>query len=203
MNNSNLVLASKNPGKIRELEPLLASFGYQIRLLPPDCPEAPETGLTFVDNALQKAAFYAQLTGLPCLAEDSGLVVDALGGAPGVYSARYGEDLEFLPGESKDQRNIRKLVRNLADLPAPYSARFCCAMLLYFAPGQMIKAQGVWEGEISLTPCGDNGFGYDPVFVDPQLGKSAACLSREQKSRYSHRGQALRDLINKLSTARS
>jgi len=198
MSTRKIILATKNPGKVRELADLLAQHGYAVELLPEDCPEAEESGCTFMENAVQKAVFYAKLLGLPSLADDSGLEVDILGGSPGVRSARYADDLEPLPGESRDQRNIRKLLSGLAAHPAPYLARFRCAMALYFDPQQILKSEGSWEGQITLAPSGENGFGYDPVFVEFLSGQTAACLSLKEKFARSHRGLALAGLLAQL-----
>jgi XTP/dITP diphosphohydrolase len=189
-----LVLASGNAGKLREFGQLLAPFDFEV--LPQSAfnvPEAEEPHVTFVENALAKARHAARLTGLPALADDSGLCVSALGGAPGVYSARFA-------GEPKsDQRNNEKLVADLqgkADRRAHYVA--VLVFVHHADDPQPIIAEGEWHGEIVDSPRGEGGFGYDPYFLVPELGKTVAELPHEEKNRRSHRGQALARLIEKL-----
>jgi XTP/dITP diphosphohydrolase len=189
-----LVLASGNAGKLREFGQLLAPFDFEV--LPQsafDVPEADEPHVTFVENALAKARHASRLTGLPALADDSGLCVSALGGAPGVWSARFA-------GEPKsDDRNNAKLVAELqgkADRRAHYVA---VLVLVHHADDpQPIIAEGEWHGEIVDTPRGASGFGYDPYFLVPELGQTVAELPHEEKNRRSHRGQALAKLIERL-----
>ena len=191
-----LVLASSNAGKLAEFNRLLADAGIEVvsqASLGVD--DAEETGLTFVENALLKARHAAQLTGLPALADDSGLCVDALGGAPGLYSARYA-------GSHGDHAaNIAKLLGELDDLPAEQrGAHFHCTLVVVrhaLDPDPLI-AQGRWRGSILDAPRGDGGFGYDPVFCDPVSGLAAAQLSPAQKNAASHRGLALAQLIPAL-----
>ena len=191
-----IVLASNNAGKVREINQLLAS--QQIEVVPQrefDVPEAAETGLTFVENAILKARNAARHSGLPAIADDSGIEVDALGGAPGIYSARYAGDA------CDDRQNNRKLLEALQDLPeSERGARFQC-LLVYLRhaddPTPLI-CQGTWEGRILREPRGANGFGYDPLFLVPELNCSSAELDAEQKNRLSHRGQALRALLAAL-----
>ena len=158
-----------------------------------------ETGRTFEENALLKARTVAQLTGHICIADDSGLEVDALDGAPGIHSARYADDWHSLDGESRDERNMRKLLSVLSKLPdAPRSARFVCCMAAVkpdFLEGRDLVVRGTWEGSILDAPRGQNGFGYYPFFFDPESGKSAAELSGPEKNARSHRGKALRLLM--------
>ena len=138
----------------------------------------------------------AGITGLVSVADDSGLMVEALDGRPGVYSARYSDDWQSLPGESRDQRNIRKLLHELAGVPE--DRRACCfvsCMAAVKPGGAEMVVRGVWEGCLLTAPRGENGFGYDPVFFDPLIGKTAAQLSREDKTARSHRGNALRALL--------
>ena len=185
------VLASGNPGKLRELQALFAEQLLLIAMDELNLEAAEETGATFEENALIKARAAAAQSGLPALSDDSGLEVDALGGAPGVFSARYA-------GSNADSRaNIRKLLAELSDVdPAQRSARFRCVLALV-APGEEVSAlsaHGVWEGSIALSPQGGGGFGYDPVFVDRASGKCAALMSGEEKGRISHRGAAARKL---------
>ena len=189
-----LILASNNAGKLREFAEILAPIGFSLH---PQgefhVPEADEPHATFVENALEKARHAARLTGLPALADDSGVCVNALGGAPGVYSARYA-------GEPKsDARNSAKLLDDLA-AHADKSAYYYCVLVYvrHADDPQPVIADGRWNGEISATARGSNGFGYDPHFWLPALGKSAAELSRDEKNALSHRGQALRALVEKL-----
>jgi XTP/dITP diphosphohydrolase len=189
-----LVLASGNAGKLREFGQLLAPFDFEV--LPQSAlkvPEADEPHVTFVENAIAKARHAAHLTGLPALADDSGLCVTALDGAPGVFSARYG-------GEPKsDERNNARLLKELsrvADRRAHYVAVLVLMRSAY--DPQPLIAQGEWHGEIIDTPRGAGGFGYDPYFLVPGLGKTAAELSHEEKNRCSHRGKALAQLIECL-----
>ena len=191
-----IVLATGNLGKVREINELLA--GHDLEVIPQsafEVPEAEETGLTFVENALIKARNAAAHTQLPAIADDSGLEVDALQGAPGIYSSRYAG-----PGAS-DQDNLEKLLAELGDLPdAQRTARFQCVMVYLrhaHDPAPLI-CQGTWEGRVLFAPRGGNGFGYDPVFYVPTHDCSSAELAPELKNRLSHRGQALRKLITAL-----
>lgn len=188
-----LVLASGNTGKLAEFNRLLADAGITVvsqSSLGVD--DAEETGLTFVENALLKARHAAQLTGLPALADDSGLCVDALGGAPGLYSARYA-------GSHGDHAaNIARLLGELDGLPAGQrGAHFHCTLVVvrHADDPDPLIAQGRWRGQILTAPRGEGGFGYDPVFLDPVSGLSAAQLSPAQKNAASHRGLALAQLI--------
>ena len=191
-----IVLASGNAGKLREFGQLLAPFDFEV--LPQsafDVPEAEEPHVTFVENAIAKARHAAQLTGLPALADDSGLCVAALGGAPGVYSARFA-------GEPKsDERNNARLVAELAG-GADRRAHYVAVLVLMRHAGdpQPIVAEGEWHGEIIDTPRGAGGFGYDPYFLVPDLGLTAAELAHDEKNRRSHRGEALAQLIARLRT---
>jgi XTP/dITP diphosphohydrolase len=192
-----IVLASNNAGKVREINQLLAS--QEIEVVPQrefDIPEAEETGLTFVENAILKARNAARHSGLPAIADDSGIEVDALKGAPGIYSARFAG-----PG-CDDADNNRKLLEDLAGVPdAERTARFQCVMVYmeHAEDPTPIICQGTWEGRILQAPQGDNGFGYDPLFLVLEDGCSSAELSPEQKNGMSHRGQALRRLLEALS----
>jgi XTP/dITP diphosphohydrolase len=191
------VLATSNRGKVVELEELLSEAGLPIRVSAQselDVAAPPETAATFVENALQKARHAARATGLPALADDSGLVVAALGGAPGVRSARYAGE------RADDAANIAKLLEQLASHPDERAARFHCVLVALERaddPAPLI-ASGSWAGEIARSPLGSGGFGYDPIFFDPRLGKTAAELSRSEKNRVSHRGAALRELVELL-----
>ena len=189
-----LVLASGNAGKLREFGQLLARFDFEV--LPQaafNVPEAAEPHITFVENALAKARHAAELTGLPALADDSGLCVTALGGAPGVFSAHYA-------GEPRsDQRNNARLLADLAGV-ADRRAHYVAVLVLLrsAADPQPVIAQGEWHGEIIDAPRGAGGFGYDPHFLVPEFGMTAAELPHEEKNRRSHRGQALARLIEHL-----
>lgn len=191
-----LVLASNNRGKLAELSGIL---GDQVGRITPQgdlgVPEAEETGTTFEDNALLKARHAAQHTGLPALADDSGLAVDFLDGAPGVFSARYaGPDAD-------DEANNRKLLKALDGVPeSKRSAAFHCVIVLVrdALDHEPIICRGVWHGRILDAPRGSGGFGYDPLFLDPQLGKTGGELTPAQKAAVSHRGQALRCLLEQL-----
>ncbi len=194
-----IILATRNAGKIRELQIPLQIFGLSVigPDLFPGFPKTEETGRTFEENALLKARAAAAHTGLTAIADDSGLIVDALDGAPGVLSARYSEHLEPLfPGESQDARNIRRLLEELANIPeSRRTARFMTVMAACKPDGQTLITRGHWEGRILHAPCGTGGFGYDPVFFDPELGCTAAELTPRQKQAHSHRGRALRELL--------
>ena len=189
-----LILASNNAGKLKEFNELLSTVGFSVHAQGEyDVPEADEPFHTFVENALQKARHAARLTGLPALADDSGVCVNALGGAPGVYSARFA-------GEPKsDARNNAKMIADLAG-HADKSAYYYCVLVFvrHADDPQPVIADGRWNGEMIATPRGDGGFGYDPHFYIPALGKCAAELSADEKNALSHRGQALRALVEKL-----
>jgi XTP/dITP diphosphohydrolase len=189
-----IVLASNNAGKVKEFNALLDAIGYQLRPQSEfGVPEAEEPYLTFVENALTKARHAARLTGLPALADDSGVCANALGGAPGVLSARYA-------GEPKsDRNNSDKLIQDLS-AQADRSAYYYCVLVFvrHADDPQPVIADGRWDGEMIAEARGDGGFGYDPHFWLPQLGKTAAELSADEKNRCSHRAQALRALVAKL-----
>lgn len=194
-----VVLATGNPGKVRELADLLSDFGLDIIAQTElGVDNADETGLTFIENAILKARHAAEITGLPAIADDSGLSVDILGGAPGIYSARYsGED-------ASDSANLQKLLTTLKDVPAGQrSAQFHCVLVYmrHALDPTPLVCHGYWPGEISFSPSGEGGFGYDPIFFVPELGRSAAELSREEKNAVSHRGQALKLLLDGLRNA--
>lgn len=191
-----IVLASNNAGKVREFNQLLA--GSEFEVLPQSgfgVEEVEETGLTFVENAILKARNAAAHTGLAAIADDSGLEVDALQGAPGIYSARYAGS------GASDRDNLEKLLAVLHDVPeAQRTARFQCLMVYMRHANDPTPQifQGTWEGRILDAPLGDNGFGYDPVFFVPQQECSSAQLAPEVKNRLSHRGQALQQLVAAL-----
>lgn len=188
-----VVLASGNRGKLSELRTLLAETGFEI--VPQrafDVPEAEETGLSFVENAILKARNAARHSGLPALADDSGLEVDALDGAPGIYSARFAG-----PGAG-DAANNRLLLERLRDVPeARRTARFQCVLvhMRHAEDPSPLICQGSWEGRILTEPRGAAGFGYDPLFWVPELGASAAELTPAVKNRASHRGRAMAALL--------
>ncbi len=188
-----IVLASNNAGKVREFNQLLA--GSELEVIPQSefqVEEIEETGLTFVENALLKARNAAQHTGLPAIADDSGLEVDALEGAPGIYSARYAG------AGASDRQNLEKLLEALKDVDDENrSARFQCLMVYMHHPADPTPMifRGTWEGRILRAPQGSNGFGYDPVFYVPEQQCSSAELKSDLKNSLSHRGQALRQLI--------
>lgn len=191
-----IVLASNNAGKVREINQLLA--GMDLHIHPQSefgVPEADETGLTFVENAILKARNAAAHSGHPAIADDSGIEVDALNGAPGIYSARYAGK------GATDEANLNKLLEALADVPeAERTARFQCLMVYmrHAEDPTPLICQGTWEGRILYEPRGSNGFGYDPVFFVPDHDCSAAELDSDVKNSLSHRGQALRKLLEAL-----
>ncbi len=189
-----IILASNNAGKLKEFNELLAPLGFDLRTQGEfGVPEAEEPHCTFIENALAKARHAASRTGLPALADDSGVCVNALGGTPGVLSARFA-------GEPKsDLRNNQRLIDELAS-QADKSAYYYCVLVFmrHATDPQPIIAEGRWDGEIVGEPRGQGGFGYDPYFWLPVLGKTAAELSAQEKNRLSHRGQALRMLVGKL-----
>ena len=193
---SRVVLATGNKGKVRELGELLANF--EMEVVPQtefNVEEAEESGLTFVENAILKARNAAAQTGLPAIADDSGLEVDYLKGAPGIYSARYA-------GEGgNDPANNQKLLKALDGVDeAERTARFQCVMVYMRHQSDPVPliAQGSWEGRILTAAQGENGFGYDPIFFVPEEGRSSAELAAEVKNRLSHRGQALKKLVELL-----
>jgi len=196
---SRVVLASGNRGKVREIGAMLS--GMALTVLPQsdfEVPTAAETGLTFVENAILKARNAAMHTGLPAIADDSGIEVRALNGAPGVHSAVYA-------GEGAgDQENLEKLLRACEAVPeGERAARFVCVMvyLRHAEDATPLIAQGIWRGELLRAAIGENGFGYDPIFFVPERGCSSAQLPPEVKNRLSHRGQALRALVALLRAA--
>jgi XTP/dITP diphosphohydrolase len=192
-----IVLATNNAGKVTEFQELLANLSW--RIMPQSAfglPSVEETGFTFVENALIKARYAAEHTGLPALADDSGLVVDALHGAPGVYSARYAGE------NATATQHIEKLLNELTHITEKKrTARFHCALvyIAYPADPTPIITQGSWEGHILHAPQGTQGFGYDPVFFDTTHHCSAAELSQNIKNKISHRGRALNKLLQELS----
>jgi XTP/dITP diphosphohydrolase len=193
------VLVTGNPGKVRELVDLLSAFGLDIVAQTElGVESAEETGLTFIENAILKARHAAQITGLPAIADDSGLAVDALGGAPGIYSARYAGE------EASDQQNLEKLLAAMENVPDDQrQAQFHC-VLVYLRHAEdptPLVFHGSWEGEITRASAGVGGFGYDPIFAVPALGKTAAELSKAEKGAVSHRGKALTLLLEAMRNA--
>lgn len=191
-----IVLASGNRGKLKEFNEIFAPL--QIDVMPQSdfaVQDADETGLSFVENAIIKARHAARITGLPALADDSGLEVDALNGAPGIYSARYAG------AGCGDDENNRKLLQALEQVPEEQrSARFQCVLVFmrHAEDPTPLICQGSWEGIILDAPRGHNGFGYDPLFFVPELNCASAELSSEQKQKYSHRGKAVRQFIEQI-----
>lgn len=187
-----VVLATRNKGKLAELASLLRPFDVEVKGLDdfPEVGEIRETGASFAENALIKAEAVSRATGLVAAADDSGLEVDALDGAPGIYSARYA-------GEgATDEENNRKLLAALAGVEKTRrTARFRCALAVRSPEGGVLRAEGTWEGRILPEPAGDKGFGYDPLFFDPEAGLTAAQMEPGRKNSLSHRGRAMRALL--------
>ncbi|OGA02010.1 MAG: non-canonical purine NTP pyrophosphatase, RdgB/HAM1 family [Betaproteobacteria bacterium RIFCSPLOWO2_02_FULL_62_17] len=200
-----LVLASSNPGKLREISAVLAPLGIDV--VPQSdlgIADAEEPFRTFIENALAKARHAARQAHLPALADDSGLCAHALGGEPGVHSARYATLAGANPGrEEQDRRNNQKLVQELRD-KEDFNAHYYCVIVLvrHAQDPEPVIAEGSWSGQIIAQPRGANGFGYDPHFLLPDLGLTAAELDPEQKNLISHRGKALRRLMARLREAR-
>lgn len=199
---NSIVFATTNPHKVAEVRAVLEPLGYAVESLEsvgPTPPEPAEDADTFRGNAALKATFYANAVGRVCLAEDSGLVVDALGGAPGVLSARYA-GASGLRAE-RDRANNEKLLRELQGVPPEArTARFVCAMCLAAPGGRVLaEAEGYYEGVIADAPRGENGFGYDPLLYLPDAGRTSAELLPEAKNARSHRGHAARALAEKLA----
>ena len=196
--NKRLVLASHNAGKLKEMQAMLADLPLRIlSAAEAGVGDVPETGLTFVENALIKARAACQASGLPALADDSGLIVDALGGAPGLYSARYAGS------PTDDAANNAKLLHDLRDVPAEQrTARFFAVIVLlrHASDPQPLVCEGSWEGTILEAPRGSNGFGYNPVFLDPRHGLTAAEMEPALKNTLSHRAMALQQLKQRLAT---
>ncbi len=193
-----LLIATGNAGKVAEFRTLLAGSGYE-----PVAPQSiglalnvPEDGTSYAENALIKARAYAARSGLPALADDSGIEVDALNGRPGIYSARFGGE------RLTDQDRNALLLRELAQLPgADRSARMRCALALQSPDGRLWQAEGMVEGRIAQAPRGSNGFGYDPIFVYAEFGRTAAELTDAEKNTYSHRARAAHALLSRLGIA--
>lgn len=194
-----VVLASKNPHKLVEISKITEKFGFQLVLqseLGVDI-DVEETGTTFEENSLIKAQAVMEATGLPALADDSGIAVDALNGEPGIYSARYGFDENL-----DDHGRMMLLLKNTENVPdGSRQAQFVCVITMVTPDGQVIQARGEAHGELLREPVGIGGFGYDPIFYYPPLGKGFAELAPEVKNQVSHRGQALKLLNQKLTEA--
>ena len=189
------VLATHNPGKLKAMGAILARFGVEV-VSPKDLGltvDVEETGATFAENAMLKAKAICDAAGLPAIADDSGLCVDALNGGPGVYSARYG-------GEGLDDRGRYMLLLNSMRGQTTRAAHFACAIACAFPNGDTLTAEGRCDGTIAFAPMGEGGFGYDPVFFVPEKAKTFGQLTAEEKSAISHRGRALESFVGKLET---
>ena len=193
-----LVLASNNPGKLREFQRMLAPLGIEVLTQSQlGITEADEPHCTFVENALAKARHVSRAAGLPALADDSGICVDALGGAPGVISARYAGDTP-----KSDQKNNEKLLREMQGIADRHAHYYCVLVLVRYANDpQPLIAEGEWHGEIGHEEKGSGGFGYDPLFWLPQSNMTAAELSHDEKAQVSHRAKALQSLMQRLPRA--
>lgn len=194
-----VVLASKNPHKLVEISKITEKFGFEL-VLESDVGvdiDVEETGSTFEENSFLKADAVMKATGLPALADDSGIAVDALNGAPGIYSARYGFDESL-----DDWGRLQLLLKNTENVPdGQRQAKFVCVITFVTPEGQVIQSRGEIHGELLRAPVGENGFGYDPIFYYPPLGKSTAEMSPEEKNRVSHRANALKGFYEKLKEA--
>jgi XTP/dITP diphosphohydrolase len=196
MSTKRIVLATGNAGKVRELQQLLADMDYEI--VPQsefNTPDAVEDGLGFVENALIKARSASRHTGLPAIADDSGIAVDALDGAPGIYSARYAG------AGATDEQNLNHLLENMQTIDDPdRTARFICLMVYvrHAEDPTPLICQGSWEGQLLRSPQGENGFGYDPIFYVPEKDCTSAQLSSDEKNAMSHRGKAIQCLVDQL-----
>jgi XTP/dITP diphosphohydrolase len=193
-----LLIATSNMGKAKEISEALKNFNLEIKTLKdfPNIAPPQETGNTFFENAYLKAKYYAEKTGLLSLADDSGLEVDILNGAPGIYSSRFAGE------NASDEENNKKLLELLKDVPLEKrKARFVCVIVVYHPSGKYIKSEGIWEGLIGFEPRGSYGFGYDPIFLVPEYNykKTAAELPIEEKNKLSHRGKALAKLKDILT----
>ena len=201
-----IVLASGNAGKLREFQQLLSGCGFEI--VPQsdfNLSNAEETGFTFVENAIIKARHACAHTGLPAIADDSGIAVDALNGRPGIYSARYSGEGEFYEGAfyegTTDENNNKKLLEELKNVPNEKRTARYHAVLAFMRHAEdptPILCHGIWEGIILREPRGENGFGYDPLFFVPTHNCSSAELEKSEKNRISHRGKAMKELLDKI-----
>lgn len=193
-----IVLATHNQGKIREFTESFQEIGWEAIPIQAvaDVPDPKETGSTFMENALQKARAYAEAVNMPVLSDDSGIIAEALGDRPGIYSARYAGH------HGDDEANNQKLMADLAAYPLEKrKGRYVCAVALVWPDGRSVTAEGICEGVIRDFYAGTGGFGYDPLFYLPEFGKTMAQISLEEKNRISHRGRALRALLEKLKKA--
>jgi len=189
-----IVLATGNQGKIKEFATMFGRLMPDVTVLGlkdfPEIGEIPETGTTFEENSRIKAMAVAKATGHVAVADDSGLMVDALDGQPGVYSARYSGE------HATDEKNYLKLLEEMHNVPMIHrTARFICVITAYAPNGESLVARGSWEGRITSAPLGDHGFGYDPVFWDDEAEKTAAQMNADTKNSHSHRGNALKSLL--------
>lgn len=193
MNLSEVIFASHNAGKIKEIKELLEPLGIKVKsAVDVDLPDVAETGTTFAENSLLKSQTIAKLTGVPCIADDSGLCVDALNGAPGVYSARYAPNRDFVKG-------MEKLLEEMAQCRnKSRKAHFSCVISLAFPDGEYKLFEGRVNGEIATVPLGDGGFGYDPLFVPEGYDCSFAQMPKSEKNKISHRGRAVAKLLEYL-----
>jgi XTP/dITP diphosphohydrolase len=193
-----LVIASSNAGKLREFAQMLAPLGIEVVTQSQlGIPEAEEPHVTFIENALAKARHASRMSGLPALADDSGICVEFLNGAPGVYSARYAGD-----NPKSDRKNNEKLLRDMQGVSDRRAHYYCVLVLVRHADDpQPVIAEGEWHGEIALEERGDGGFGYDPMFWLPELNKMSSELTHEEKHAISHRGQAMKVLLSRLKAA--
>lgn len=193
MNLSEVIFASHNAGKIKEIKELLEPLGIKVKsAVDVDLPDVAETGTTFAENSLLKSQTIAKLTGVPCIADDSGLCVDALNGAPGVYSARYAPNRDFVKG-------MEKLLEEMAQSRnKSRKAHFSCVISLAFPDGEYKLFEGRVNGEIATLPSGDGGFGYDPLFVPEGYDCSFAQMPKSEKNKISHRGRAVANLLEYL-----
>lgn len=194
-----VVLASKNKHKLEEISKITEKFGFELVLQPQlgvDI-DVEETGTTFEENSFLKANAVRKATGLPALADDSGIAVEALNGEPGVYSARYGFDDTL-----DDWGRLQLLLKNMEQVPdGQRQAKFVCVITLVTPEGQTIQARGEIHGELLRAPAGENGFGYDPIFYYPPMGMTTAEMPSEEKNKISHRANALREFYKKLKEA--
>lgn len=191
-----VIIATKNKGKVAELEAPLRELGFAVETLPADYPEIEENGTSFEENALIKARFVSKDMNCIAIADDSGISVDWLDGAPGIFSARYANDYPLLPGETKDLANNRKLLDKMKDVPQEKrQCAFHCAMAVVFPDGREFIAHKTWEGRLLTEPRGQNGFGYDPLFLDEELMLTGAEMEKSVKMQRSHRAKALKAVI--------
>lgn len=191
-----VVIATKNKGKLAELEGPLAALGFAVQTLPAEYPDIEENGTSFEENALIKARFVSGDMGCIAIADDSGISVDALGGEPGIHSARYANDYVLREGETKDKANNRKLLDNMKNVPEERrQCAFHCAMAVVFPDGAEFVAHKTWQGRLLFEERGQNGFGYDPLFLDEELGLTGAEMEKGVKMQRSHRAKALQAVV--------